>query len=368
MKQMLLVGFVAMLLTGCDDVLAPYGDNRRQKEEQEEREAQMEKEAARERAEKEKKELASAIKATISEKRKLLEARLSDVVAMRRLLQADSDDLTKAIAAAMNKRGASGEEAKHEVKVLNVLKDEKVNALAAKYLGCDFSAAREKFISDVKNGRAEETRYRKAIADADAAYSSSLASAKEWNDRTREQRDHEMARLRHEIAGLESRLDATRKDISNLTKHKMIGSKRQERERAERGVVLGNKMAEIQDEISKKRRQLDYLTHPNNAVSVEYRTAYSSQSVRNEADRAHRTRLDDIDRIMKPNRTLLEIVSACESETFGRLQDVLASQIAAADKAESEFHEKIDALLSINAALPLATIQDLNVYRKKLLD
>ena len=131
MKQMLLVGFVAMLLTGCDDVLAPYGDNRRQKEEQEEREAQMEKEAARERAEKEKKELASAIKATISEKRKLLEARLSDVVEMRRLLQADSDDLTKAIAAAMNKRGASGEEAKHEVKVLNVLKDEKVNALAA---------------------------------------------------------------------------------------------------------------------------------------------------------------------------------------------------------------------------------------------
>lgn len=119
MKLMLAIGFATLLLSGCDDVLAPFGESRRRNEE---RAAQIEKEAARERAENEKKELASAIKTTIVEKRKLLEARLSDVVEVRRLLQMDSDDLAKAIAEAMGKRSTSGEETKHEVKVLNVLK------------------------------------------------------------------------------------------------------------------------------------------------------------------------------------------------------------------------------------------------------
>ena len=365
MKRMLLAGFATMLLSGCDDVLAPFGENRRRMEEQA---AQIEKEAVRERAEKEKKELASAIKATIMEKRKLFETRLSDVVETRRLLQMDSDNLTKAIAEAMGKRGASGEEPKHEVKVLNVLKDEKVNALAAKYLGSDFSAAKEKFISDVKNGRAEESRYRKAIAEADAVHSSSLANTTKWNDRTREQREREIARLRHEIGALESRLGTTRKEISNLTKNKLVGNKREERERVDKSVSINNKLNEIQDEISRKRRQLDSLTNPDNTVAVEYRSTYSSQSVQDRADYTHRKRLDDIDRTMKPKRTLSEIVAACESETYGRLQGVLTSQLAASDKAEAEFRGKIDKLMTMNASLPLATTQELNIYRKKLLD
>ena len=359
-----LIALVAVLpFAGCDDALAPKAADRRREEM--EQKAQMEKEAAR--AREEKAELVAAIKASVKERKKQLEPRLSEVETRVAAVKTDLDGLGKAIATAMGKKTASGEAPKHETKVLNVLKDETVNAFAIKYLGGDFSAAREMFISDVRNGRAEEARYRKAIEAADSAYESSYAQTKDWNSQTREQRDAEIARLRSEIARLESQRRSARKEVESLTKHRMIGSRRQERERAEKGVVLSGKMGDVESEIAKKRKQLDFLTNPANPVGVEYGAARSERSIRDNADHAHKRRLEDIERTMKPKRLLSDIIAACEAETFGKLQKTMTAKIEADGKEVSEIRDTLTKLGSIETTLPLAEMQDLRNIRKQLL-
>ena len=353
-----------LMLSGCDDLLAPKDtDRRHDNNEQLERIAR---EAAR--AREEKAELASAIMAAVSEKRNVVESRLEECEAERADLQDDLDSLSKAVAAALNKRLNSGAEVKNEVKALNVLKDETVNTLAVKYLGGDFSSYREKFILQVREGRTDEARYRKAIEDADAVHSAALSDAKEWNSKARDQRGSEMARLRREIAGLESQRGSVRKEVSNLTKHKMIGNLRQERERREKGVVLQNKMEDIESEIRKKRRQLDFLSNPDNSSDTEYRASSRAQSAQSTADLQHRRRLEDIERTMKPKRSVADIVSECESSTFEKLRETMVARIAAVDKDVSECRKKIVALDAIQTSIPLATVQDLNNFRKRLID
>ena len=272
-----------------------------------------------------------------------------------------------AVAAAMAKKTPSGEETKREVKILNVLKDEKINTLAIKYLGSDFSVARERYMSYVRDCFANEARYRKALADADAEHSDMVKLAKGWEDVTQAEREKEVSRLKSEIWGLEQRRNKIRKESENLTKNKMLGSPRQERERAEKGSVLREKMNDIQSEIVKKRSQLDSLTYPDRAVCVAQREASRSLSIRSNASIEHRRRLDDIERTMKPKRSLQDIVSDCEAETVGRLHETLAAKIAQSDKEMSDLRDKRDKISEMEVSLPLATIQDLNNFRKMLL-
>ena len=362
-RSAILVAQMATLL-GCDDILAPNdSDRRREAKEESER---LEREAIR--ARKEKDELAATIGKAVAEKKKVAESHLAKCEAERTVLRRDLDILSRAIAEAMDKRLKSGEEAKAEVKALNVLKDETVNELAVKYLGGDFAAYREKFILQVREGRAEEARYRKAIEDADSIYSSALSNAKEWNSKTRDQRDSEISRLRREIASLESQRGSVRKDVSNLTKHKMIGNLRQERERREKGFVLQNKLHDIESEIDKKRRQLDFLSNPDNSSATEYRAVSRTQNTSNIADSQHRRRLEDIERTMKPKRSVADIVSECEAETFGKLRGTMLARIAALDADESGSRRKLEALNTIQTSIPLATVQDLNTFRKRLLE
>ncbi|MBQ3808764.1 MAG: hypothetical protein II840_12500 [Kiritimatiellae bacterium] len=363
-SAILVAQMATLLVLGCDDILAPNdSDRRREAKEESER---LEREAIR--ARKEKDELAATIETAVAGKKKITEERLAECEVERNVLRGDLDSLSKAIAEAMDRRLKSGEEAKAEVKALNVLKDETVNGLAVKYLGGDFAAYREKFILQVREGRAEEARYRKAIEDADSTYSSALSNAKEWNGKARDLRDSEISRLRREIASLESQRGSVRKDVSNLTKHKMIGNLRQERERREKGVVLQNKMEDIESEIRKKRRQLDFLSNPDNSSDTEYRASSRAQSTQSTADSQHRRRLEDIERTMKPKRSVADIVSECESSTFEKLRETMVARIAAVDKDVSECHKKIVALDAIQTSIPLATVQDLNTFRKRLLD
>lgn len=363
-SAILVAQMATLLVLGCDDILAPNdSDRRREAKEESER---LEREAIR--ARKEKDELAATIGKAVAEKKKVAESHLAKCEAERTVLRRDLDILSRAIAEAMDKRLKSGEEAKAEVKALNVLKDETVNELAVKYLGGDFAAYREKFILQVREGRAEEARYRKAIEDADSIYSSALSNAKEWNSKTRDQRDSEISRLRREIASLESQRGSVRKDVSNLTKHKMIGNLRQERERREKGFVLQNKLHDIESEIDKKRRQLDFLSNPDNSSATEYRAVSRTQNTSNIADSQHRRRLEDIERTMKPKRSVADIVSECEAETFGKLRGTMLARIAALDADESGSRRKLEALNTIQTSIPLATVQDLNTFRKRLLE
>ena len=181
-------------------------------------------------AELERENLAPAMKTVVDERKKAIRDKISERDAQLQVLRIDLDSLIKAIATAMDKRLSSGTEPKHETKVLNVLKDETVNALAVKHLGSDFSILREKFIADVKIGRTEEARYRKAIADADANCSESLAKSKEWDSKNRAQQEAEIARLRSEISRLEVSRSKVRKEMSSLSRYGL--ETRQRRTRA----------------------------------------------------------------------------------------------------------------------------------------
>ena len=93
-----------------------------------------------------------------------------------------------------------------------------------------------------------------------------------------------------------------------------------------------------------------------------------AQIIRRHADEEHRMRLIDIERTMKPKRSVADIVSECEISTFGKLRETMAARIAKVEDDESACRKKIAALDSIQTSIPLATVQELNTFRKRLID
>ena len=113
---------------------------------------------------------------------------------------------------------------------------------------------------------------------------------------------------------------------------------------------------------------MDFLSNPDNSSATEYRAVSRTQNTSNIADSQHRRRLEDIERTMKPKRSVADIVSECEAETFGKLRGTMLARIAALDADESGSRRKLEALNTIQTSIPLATVQDLNTFRKRLLE
>jgi hypothetical protein len=366
MKTIVVLATLAVLVGGCDR-FGRSRSGRRPAQTEGEQERLAEAGASGSKSAGEVRDLAASVKAVCADKRRRFEEFVKNKRQELAPVCADLEALSKQVAAAMEKKSASGKDVQYENKLLEAMKDKTVNELAVKYLGGDFSSVREDFIKQVRDTSSAEERYRKALAEADAAHSAVAVAQKKLEGQTRDQQKAEISRLKKEISALEKRWAAVRKDINNLTKHSMIGDARAEQERREKGMVLENRLNDIQDEIVKKREQLDYLTAPGNAVAIEQRAMDKTQQLRRDADLNHYRRIDDIERRMKPKRFLADVLPEYESKTIGKLRATIVAKKDALEAEIAKCDGKIREIESIETSLPLAEARELQEFRKKLL-
>lgn len=347
------------LLSGCDDLMGEKADERRRAEELRQEQ---------ERDEREKRELAAGLANVVEEKTRLLEADLKAKESEMAALSADAETLAGAIKSVSEEKTSAGQEKKYEVKVLHMMKDPTVGELAIKYLGADFTGVVADFKERVRAVRSDEARYTKALQDADAAHAANDDSIAKWADMTREQKDAEVARLRRELSNLEMSRNAARKEMEKLTRFKMVGNNsRQVLELGDKKEAIRTTLSDLDSKVAIKLHQLDSLTNPNRGVTLESYAVYRAQDAQRMANHTHNSRLIDIERNMKPSKTLIDTVTEYEAMTIGRLRAEIAGRIATLGATVSELKGRISTLKEMRLSISVADLGDLRRIRTKLL-
>ena len=109
------------------------------------------------------------------------------------------------------------------------------------------------------------------------------------------------------------------------------------------------------------------MTSPGNVVDVENRATAKAQYVQSSADNTHRRRLEDINRTLKPAKSLAYIVSEYESKTIARLRETLSRRIAEDEATIAKARESLSAARELELAIPVSNLSELRALRDKIL-
>ena len=353
-RALAIASLSAAFLAGCDaDLLG----ERREEREQEEQELERKDELANQR---------DLMTNYATGKRDLFEARLADVTREGDSLRADLKTLSSVFDGAMAERDADGKARKYEVKVLRVMKNEDVNALAAKYLASDFTGTTAAFIERVREARAAEAKYAEAVRGVDEIYEANVAETRKWAQMSQRQKDAEVVRLRKEIASLEAKRRQLLKESKQVTRHSILGGSRQEDERFEARTTVLRRVEDLDKQISTKRRQCDYLSDPGRQDRLARDATDAAQTKQRYAMSTKESAMRDIDKRLKPKKSLTDIVAEFEAESIGKLRKVLSEKISAADGEAQKLKAKIALADEILLSIPLSDLSELRRQKAQL--
>lgn len=359
MKRLMLMAVALGCCAGCDmDLLGEKRDQRR-------RDAEMRAEEERQRKEME--EQREAMTKYVTGRRQFFKDRMDEAAAGVAALRADLGKLTSIVSEAMGEKDSKGNDQKYETKILHVLRNADVNALATKYLASDFSGIVATYIERVRDSRAADAKYAAAVKDAESLYAIGVDESKKWSAMSQQQRKAEISRLERELSALESRRTRLQNDdYRNLTRHTISQGRRGNHDRDERMRVADQKLQDLDRQISVKRDQIDYLRNPDVQRGIASRALQEAQAKQSQADSTRRIALYDIDRRLKPAKSLTDVVAEFEANTVGKLRKVLAEKITALDGEEKSFKDKIAVADEILLAIPLSEIGDLKRHKARI--
>ena len=301
----LLVAFLA----GCDMDLTGEKREERMREAQEreqEEKTRRETEAQRD-----------AMTKFATGKRQFFKARLSEVVGEENALRVDLKTLTTVVADAMSEKDAQGNERKYESKVLRILKNPEVNALATKHLASDFSSVVATYVERVREARAADAKYAAAIESTEAIYTAGVGETKDWSKASQKQRDAEISRLQKEIKELETSRERILKEYKAVTRNEgrrtsvkhLSALDNELLQRDDAVKVYERRLGDIERQLVVKRRQIDYLTSPEAMNLQANRTLDAAQRRQRDAIDTRRSALADINRQLKPKKSLVDTVA-----------------------------------------------------------
>ena len=354
------------LFTGCDmDITGEKRDARMREAQEREQEERTRRETEAQR---------NAMTKFATGKRQFFKTRLAEVVGEENALRADLKTLTTVVADAMSEKDAQGNEHKYETKVLRILKNPEVNALAAKYLASDFSSVVATYVERVREARAADAKYDAAIESAEAIYKSGVGATKDWSKATQKQRDAEISRLQKEVKALETSRDRTLREYKSVTRNE---SKRtsikhssaldnEHLQRTDAVKVYERRLDDIERQLAVKRRQIDYLTSPEVMNLQANRALDTAQRRQQEAINTRRSALADINRQLKPKKSLTDTVAEFEADTVGKLRKTLSDKIAVLEKNEKILKDKVAMADEILLAIPLCDLGELKRQRIRL--
>lgn len=368
-KSMIALASSAILFAGCD--MDPIGDKR------EERKREAEERTQAERAQKELESQREAMTKYATGKRQMFQSRLFEIQQTEKSLRSDLTTLTTIIDNTMSEKDASGKDRKYETKVLRILKNAEVNALASKYLASDFSGIVATYVERVRDARTAEAKYDAAVRDVDEIYGANIKETRKWAQMTHQQRENEINRLRKEIADLESRRERTLHEYKDITGRsaKMGLSQRRsvtmmgETERmqsTDNKNAINGKLRDIEYQLDVKRNQIDSLMSPDSQNKLANRTAIATQTRQTDAINTRRTAMLDIDRRLKPKKSVTDIIAEFETDTIGKLRKTISDKISALDGETKSLKEKIALADEIILAIPLYDQGEIKRQRQKL--
>lgn len=283
-----------------------------------------------------------------------------------RALRDDVEKLSKIIVSGGEERDSAGKELPIETKLLRLLRNSEVNDLAKKYLSADFVLLQNEFVDRVRDARADEARYRKALALSDATYSDSLKESQKWVNATKEQREAEIVRVQGEIGSWESRRGSYQKSFQELSKKTLAGNLSKERERREKMAILERKIYDADREILRKRDQIDFLRNPSANAGLESRAAERKQNVQSQANMQRDRELSTIDRYYKPKATVVEVVTEISKRTIERLQGAMAGRSQATEKELADAKRREVEIRECLLAIPISNMTELKALRTKI--
>ena len=343
---MLAVGLCfASLLAGCDM-------NRERDERRREEQVRKETESMRE-----------AMSKYATGCRQAAQKRLDEVSRELAALSGDLGRLNSLVA--HGGKDSHGDDLSYDAKILNILKDADVNALASRHLASDFSGIVATYEARVRDARAADERYANTIKDAENLYQSNVSKTKDWTEKSKQQRDDEIVRLEREIAKLETQRGNVQKEYKNVTRHSMLGGTRQERQRIESKKVVDSRVRDIEDQISVKRRQLDYLRNPHQQRYIETRATEESQAKQHWAEIQRNEAIWHAERL-KPKKSLTDIVAEFEKESIGKLRNVLSDKISDLTTEVKLLKERIALTEEVLLAIPISDQNELKKLKTKL--
>ena len=326
---------ICLLLCGCDF----FG-------EKEDRAAayRMELEqAARDRQERIDK--ANAMRTYLDAKCKIVQKKLQTVTNELQMLRADAEKLENEVSRIVSAQGKDGSELSYEVRLLRILRNKTVNELAVKYLAEGFSLQSEEFIERIRNARLEEKRFKDALRKSDEQLDAAVEESKTWADASRTQRDAEIRRLNREIEKLEKLRPTTRRTMMTT-----------ESDRRE----WMNKMGDYENEINRKRRQIDYLRNPDANRAIETRAVTRAQDIQRTAVRIKEERDYNIHRRMKPQISAMAITDEMAKNTIDRLRAEIKKKLDATEAEEKSLLKKSEIAQAIVISIPVSDTGELN--------
>lgn len=331
---------ICLLLCGCDF----FGDK-------EDRAAayRMELEqAARNRQERIDK--ANAMRTYLDAKCKIVQKKLQTVTNELQMLRADAEKLENEVSRIVSAQGKDGSELSYEVRLLRILRNKTVNELAVKYLAEGFSLQSEEFIEKVRNARLEEKRFKDALRKSDEQLDAAVEESKNWVDASRTQRDAEIRRLKSEIEKLEK--------LRQTTRRTMMTTESDRRE-------WMNKMGDYEQEISRKRRQIDYLRNPDANRAIETRAVSRAQDIQRTAVSIKEVRDNNIHRRMKPQTSVMAITDEMAKNTIDRLRAEIKKKLDATEAEEKSLLKKSEIAQAIVISIPVSDTGELNRLRAR---
>ena len=138
------------------------------------------------------------------------------------------------------------------------------------------------------------------------------------------------------------------------------------RERADHEAVIRDRIADTENQIVKKREQIDYLQSPNETSRIEANAVTRAQSEQYTATSRRQTAMYDIDRRLKPKTALVDVVSEYEAKTIGLLRSTLLDKIASAEKGAKVLMDKMNAIDEFLLSIPVTDLPELMQRKAKL--
>ena len=359
-KSLAIFWLLAVVLVGCDiDLLGEKREARRR---------EAEDRAQQEERRRETEAMRDAMTKYVTGHRQAAQKRLDEVSKEDGDLRGDLAKLTSAMASGMAEKDTKGNDQKYETKILHILKDAEVNALATKHLASDFAGVVATYIERVREARAADARYAAALRDAEKLYQSGIQESKDWSKRTKEQQADEISRLEREIVRLEASLEKVRKENKSVTRNVVRNSQPRTpvgRELWDAKETLDNRFRDLERQLSVKRNQLDRLRNPREQNFTADRAVVATQQRQEDAIRIRDRAFFDINRNMKPAKSLTDVVAEFEKDTVGKLRTVLADKISKIEAEMQSLKSRIAAADEALLAIPISEIGDLKSIRSK---
>ena len=336
--QSFLQAFVlGVLLAGCDAVTEYLPEMNGKSAAAEQKRLAKQKEETENRAQEDGER--AALRQHITSSCKVLATALADSQRKSEAVESDRATLSACIRELSSSFGENGRTPERHVVLSGLLADDKINALALKYMERDFRMVRLEFVEAVRAANAISRRRDESLNRNQADYDKAMAKISDEANRSAKESLTAAAEIRKSIAALEKKEKSLQREVSMTSANRSVRS-RKERE-----------LRDVSDRLRQLHRDYDEVSSSKGAnESVQRATQQAAQNSARAQE--FKARADaQVARTFSGMRGPAEITSEYEDRTVGELQRRIVAAASDVKAACSDIGSSLDYLKSAAVGL-----------------